>query len=59
MSSKIESAARTLATLIEQKAVTDLDLSIFLKSIKDCDEDTDGKKAAFREAAKTIYHEEG
>lgn len=58
MSSKIESAARTLATLIATNEVTDNDLKIFAQAVKNNNLDPDGKKEDYRQAAKA-YHSQG
>jgi hypothetical protein len=59
MASAIESAARALAALIESGDVTETDHEIFLRSVKECDEDTNGEKSEYRTLAKQVYESEG
>lgn len=59
MASAIESAARTLATLIESGEVTESDQKIFLRSVKECGSDPKGEKAKYRTLAKQVYSSEG
>lgn len=59
MASAIESAARTLAALIESGKETEKDLETFLQVVKECDSDPDGEKAKYRTLAKQVYESEG
>jgi len=59
MASAIESAARTLVTLIEKDKVSKTDLAIFKTIVQRCDEDPEGEKAKYRTLAKQVYESEG
>ena len=59
MASAIESAARTLAALIESGKETEKDLAIFIKKVHECDNDPEGEKAKYRVLAKQVYDSEG